>query len=499
MNQGLQEYDPLDYDDGFDDDTVNVGFSSSIECLLAITIDAFRNIITVMLMVNIVTKLLLQFKFLQKEFFVNAIFILSGLSLVFYHFGANNLILPVHFILFVMIGLVIVNFFHNNQILWVYCLACISLNEMTIKFLNSDHIRLRVFFMSSTMKLLALHAWIQKTRDHEKSFHDSIIPRMISFLFHPSGLPFCGYSPPRLDKSPEDWAKSQFLLKSLFAFCKSILYLGLSDCVLIFLNDYLLDSIHLILIQYFPLELCHFLDTCLNCYFIALQFRCSHYFVCFLIQSSHQFWGNDLTVAKPSMIEFPRSLVDVVIAWDIPMHKWLKEHVFMPAKSRWGFLQSVMVTYMASSYIHGFRFEIWSVLLSLGIFTWIETRLRSLLASTFEACIGAKSCKYQPNFGSMTSLWKMIRMKIGLVPLDSFPKCDHDHKNTPFNSICVLISNLVFSLIAVVHLAYLGASFDLSEEASTVRYVIETWQNIGFYSHILGLVTLIIYFIIRPW
>lgn len=293
MNQELDEYDPLDYDDGFDDDTVTIGFSSSIDCLLAVTSDAFRNIITFMLMVNILTKLLLQLKFLHKEFLINGIFILSGLSLVFYHFGANNLILPVHFILFVMIGLVIVNFLPNNRFLWIYCLACISLNEMTIKFRNSDHIRLRVFFMSSTMKLLALHAWIKKARDHEKSLDNNIIPRMISYLFHPSGLPFCGYSSPQLRRSPEDWAKSHSLLKSFSAFCKSIMFLGLSDCVLILLNDYLLDGIHSILVQYLPLEFCNFLDTCLNCYFIALQFRCSHYFVCFLIQSSHQFWGNE--------------------------------------------------------------------------------------------------------------------------------------------------------------------------------------------------------------
>jgi len=32
-----------------------------------------------------------------------------------------------------------------------------------------------------------------------------------------------------------------------------------------------------------------------------------------------------------------------------------------------------------------------------------------------------------------------------------------------------------------------------------MRYVIETWQNIGFYSHILGLITLIVYFVIRWW
>lgn len=58
----------------------------------------------------------------------------------------------------------------------------------------------------------------------------------------------------------------------------------------------------------------------------------------------------------------------------------------------------------------------------------------------------------------------MIKLKIGVGHLDVLSKCENGHKNTPFNSIGVLFSNLIFSLIAVVHLAYLGASFDLSEE-----------------------------------
>ena len=35
-----------------------------------------------------------------------------------------------------------------------------------------------------------------------------------------------------------------------------------------------------------------------------------------------------MTITKPWQIEFPRSLVDVVVAWNIPMHQWLKCYVF---------------------------------------------------------------------------------------------------------------------------------------------------------------------------
>ena len=32
-------------------------------------------------------------------------------------------------------------------------------------------------------------------------------------------------------------------------------------------------------------------------------------------------------MTKPLSIEFPRSLVDVVIVWNMPMHEWLKNRM----------------------------------------------------------------------------------------------------------------------------------------------------------------------------
>ena len=36
----------------------------------------------------------------------------------------------------------------------------------------------------------------------------------------------------------------------------------------------------------------------------------------------------DVPVTEPHNIEVPRSLVDVVVSWNIPMHKWLKKCKF---------------------------------------------------------------------------------------------------------------------------------------------------------------------------
>lgn len=64
----------------------------------------------------------------------------------------------------------------------------------------------------------------------------------------------------------------------------------------------------------------------------AMEFRTSHYFIMFMSESFALAIGfspfskyADLDcVTKPVRIEFPRSLIEVVVFWNIPMHNWLK-------------------------------------------------------------------------------------------------------------------------------------------------------------------------------
>lgn len=59
----------------------------------------------------------------------------------------------------------------------------------------------------------------------------------------------------------------------------------------------------------------------------ALSFRASHYFVSYIGSALLVLGGFPLStsmIVKPLYIEFPHSLVQVVIYWNIPMHYWLK-------------------------------------------------------------------------------------------------------------------------------------------------------------------------------
>ena len=90
------------------------------------------------------------------------------------------------------------------------------------------------------------------------------------------------------------------------------------------------------------------LSTCLITWFIprqeqsewiaayrdAMSFRASHYFVSFISTASAVASGFGSTVnsprwevkvAEPHNIEVPRSLVEVVVSWNVPMHIWLKK------------------------------------------------------------------------------------------------------------------------------------------------------------------------------
>ena len=89
-------------------------------------------------------------------------------------------------------------------------------------------------------------------------------------------------------------------------------------------------------------------------------------------------------------LQVPRSLVEVVVSWNLPMHKWLKVYVFKQSRARLGAGAAVMMTYLASTMLHGLTGQIAAVLFSLGAYTWVEHSLRSKLSNIMDASIGTR-------------------------------------------------------------------------------------------------------------
>ncbi|XP_068628432.1 protein-serine O-palmitoleoyltransferase porcupine [Battus philenor] len=202
----------------------------------------------------------------------------------------------------------------------------------------------------------------------------------------------------------------------------------------------------------------------LTAYRDAQAFRMSHYFVSSMSVVSMLTAGFGLTndchldiqVTKPFFIELPRSLVQVVIFWNIPMHQWLKNYIFKTCQPYGQFL-SILITYAISSLLHGFNFQLSAVLLSIGSFSYVEYNFRYKVASALEVCCLANPCVKQ---------------------------CEHRFKK---NSLLAVFVNTIFSLITIMHLAYLGvmfeASFSVQESGYSFYHTISKWENLNYFSH----------------
>lgn len=240
--------------------------------------------------------------------------------------------------------------------------------------------------------------------------------------------------------------------------CISMLYLILSNCIVPWYID---DGMPKWLVAYRD----------------AQAFRMSHYFVSRMSVVSMISAGfglrndchSEIEVTKPLYIELPRSLVQVVIYWNIPMHQWLKNYVFKSCQP-YGHFIAIFVTYVISSLLHGLNFQLSAVLLSIGIFSYVEYNLRSKVASALEVCCLSNPCTKQ---------------------------CYH--KNKKYSPLAIF-TNCFFSLLTLIHLAYLGvmfeASFAVQETGFSYIHTLSKWANLNYFSHGFVLFKYIVYLMI---
>ncbi|XP_037925830.1 protein-serine O-palmitoleoyltransferase porcupine isoform X2 [Hermetia illucens] len=184
----------------------------------------------------------------------------------------------------------------------------------------------------------------------------------------------------------------------------------------------------------------------------ALSFRCSHYFISSLSQltmatsgfarpeeSVHYSPLVGYQVVKPFSMEMPRSLSQVVTDWNIPIHLWLKQYIFRVIRRK-SITLAIFLTYFVSSMLH-------------------EHNLRGTIAEYLSACVRANPCK---------------------------PNCDHRLKR--FSPICLIV-NILFSGFTIVHLAFLGSTFNsttvagIEDENSAVFGAWNRWSDLNFASY----------------
>ncbi|XP_040049120.1 protein-serine O-palmitoleoyltransferase porcupine [Gasterosteus aculeatus] len=248
-----------------------------------------------------------------------------------------------------------------------------------------------------------------------------------------------------------------WLRSSSFSLLKSQMCLLVSTCIAPYLFPLLI-----------PIHGNTVTQKWLHAYENAVSFHFSNYFVGHLSEGTSMLAGAgftaekdnirwDMSVVKPLSVEMPRSMVLVVTSWNIPMSRWLKTYAFKNAM-KLGTFPAILVTYTTSALLHGLSFHLGAVLLSLGFITYVEHVLRKKLASIFSACVLSRPC-----------------------PAD----CSHQHKKEYW----VMLLNLVFSLLAIFHLTYLGSMFDPGvdeqevEEGYAAIHTIQRWSELNWASH----------------
>lgn len=185
------------------------------------------------------------------------------------------------------------------------------------------------------------------------------------------------------------------------------------------------------------------------------------------LPSSHN--SNSSSIVKPSHIELPHSLVDVVVNWNLPMHYWLKIYVYIPIKQQYGHFPSILLTYLASALLHGFNFQLSIVLFSIGLFAYVEYGFRRKLANILDACVAARAC-----------------------PLRS--SCEK-HTYTYWHPLTIIV-NTFLCLLSLWHLTYLGQLFDGSSQETigySWQHVLDKWARLNFASHLVVIATYAIF------
>ena len=181
-------------------------------------------------------------------------------------------------------------------------------------FTPSEFTSFRGLLIIAAMKMISLAYDVSRG-----SAVDVSIPSLFSFVLNPATLyfgPFIDYSQFTASLQPTNTDDMRLhtteLLTSTASLAYSLLFLLISSCLSI-------DTFRGALGE--GVSSNFFLQQFLT----AQSYRFSHYFVCYLAEACTLAGGVKLEerVARWERIEWPRSMTDVVVHWNWPMHRFL--------------------------------------------------------------------------------------------------------------------------------------------------------------------------------
>ena len=346
----------------------------------------------------------------------------------------------------------------------VLCMYTIVWQLLFEYFLKSEQYEtIRGPQMVVSMKLISLAFEIQ---NEKLKYH---LIEFFGYLANPASLilgPWVSLKDYRPDPNAKVKAMT-VIIRIAFNVFLAVIFLNLSNCLVPWLKQLMAPGVWWAI------------------YLDAFSVRCSHYFVCYLSQATllTAISGNCCTtfmslqsIVNPVAIEFPRSLSQVIRAWNIPMHLWLKHNIFNSLRSsKYSYFKAIVLTYLVSCLVHGFNYKVHLVLISLGFFSYFENLLRRCLAQVFDACIESSACKNN------------CKYKL----------CPRRSQGGYFSTSILLVrlANFIFSLLVILQLAYLGVMLnaDILSHTKSLDTVLLVWSNMNYFGHILALLMFTFY------
>lgn len=431
-----------DYEDYYVDHHHELTLEDGLSCASQIGGQVFKDLASLIIynltfrLITFITQNVKLLKSFHLEPFISTIF---GVFLLYAHFTEGF----VHVLAFVLSSFVVFKILLHSKFLGyymeVFCIATLVIWELITTDSTTWH-KIRGIQMVAAMKIISI-AFDQSTEGVGRV----PIQNYLGYIFCPANLiygPWISY---------RDYLST--MVSRSFRISRSLKW--------ILINSLIAMMFVLSMNCFFDIFIPESYYQWIVAYRTALSFRSSHYFICFMSQAIISAAGissfNTLSnlvgeqVTKPLEIEIPRSLNVVVVSWNIPMHIWLKKYVFSKLISINNFL-AVLVTYIISSLLHGLSLQIYAVLISLALYTFVEHRFRKKLAERLNLCIKAGRCR----------------------------NCSHNK-----NHLTILL-NVLFGLLAVWHLAYLGLMFDFSnsqEQGYSLWHTLEKWRALNYMSH----------------
>lgn len=267
-----------------------------LNCIQPTLLDSFHNFLYTIIIVNFSLKAILivndAFNSKWKSQFDCLIKLLGGIYLI-YDFFKDTAHIGNLIVFGILMGTLLIylsnKFKISSVFIWTFCLLMIAGNELTIFLIDKRFRRLRAIVMLLFMKFISLINQLEQLESKDKKIS---FLECLTYILHPQSLPLGGWNSFYPNSSKQITIVRNFM-KYFQPFVLSLFFLLSSNCLISYLMSLIENSILPIIYFNTPSTFYFAIKGLLNAYFVALQFRCSHYFISYTMQYIHYLWDHE--------------------------------------------------------------------------------------------------------------------------------------------------------------------------------------------------------------